>query len=285
MDNIQAGLGAIASEQAFVDRQIALHQKRLTDAIRKLERKILTLFSEQIVRENGRLTNTKAKLLQAQKLHKELVILFEQEFGTAFKSVVKDFDKIAEAIEIRFAAFDEAYKFTGVSQTIISTLKTTALREFEAFGTVMRDRVAAALYEEILVGGKFLALQQAVRSILTGRYSKVGRPMTTYTKQMAFDQVMSFHNQLNLAEASRADLNHFLYYGNAQFNTRPFCRARIGKIFSRTEIESWTHHWDGKSGPAMTHRGGYNCRHSFVPVQQDWFKNKEQDIKDAIRGS
>ncbi len=47
--------------------------------------------------------------------------------------------------------------------------------------------------------------------------------------------------------------------------SRAFCIARHGRVFTREEIQSWTHDWKGKSGPALTHCGGYNCRHHW-----DW---------------
>jgi len=279
MTTIKQGLNAIARDEAFLDRQIKQHKKRLKTAIHSLETKILILFSEKLVREGGRLVNTKVKLKQAQKLHKQLTRMFEAEFGEAVKSVVKNFDDIAAAIEKRFQVFDEAYGFVDVSRETIAALKTAAMREFDAFGVMARERVAAALYDAVIVGGQYNALRSAVRGILSGRYSKVGRPMTSYAGQMAFDQTMTFHNQLNLAEADRTGMDHFLYYGNIQSNTRAFCRRRVGKIYSRSRIESWTHQWDGKSGPAMTHRGGYNCRHSWVPVRKEWFKGNEKEVQ------
>ena len=279
MLTVKQGLDAIRKENVFVERQIKEHQNRLKKAINDLENQILFLFSEKLIRENGRLISTKVKLKQAQKLHKQLTILFEQEFGVAVKSVIANFDTIADAIEQRFKAFDEAYKFVGISKTTISALKTAAMKEFNAFGSMARERVAAALYHAVIIGGQFNALQREIRSILTGRYNKVGRPMTSYAGQMAFDQTMTFHNQLNVAEAARADISSFLYYGNTQANTRSFCRNRVGNVYSRSQIESWTHRWDGKSGPAMTHRGGYNCRHSWVPVRKEWFKGKEAEVR------
>ena len=279
MATIKEGLNAVGRENGSLERSIALHQQRLKKAIGDLERRILFLFSEKLVREGGRLVNTKVKLKQAQQLHKRLTILFEQEFGKAVVSVVKDFDKIAEAIETRFVVFNEAYAFSNVTAETITALKTAVMREFDALGIVARERVASSLYGAVLVGGQFNLLERDIRSVLTGRYSKVGRPMTSYAGQMAFDQGMYFHNTLNTAEADRAGLDHFLYYGNTQSNTRPFCRQRAGKVYSRKQIESWTHSWVGKAGPAMQYRGGYNCRHTLLPVPDSWYKGKEEEIK------
>jgi hypothetical protein len=283
MATIKQGLNAADRENAFLGRQIRAHQRRFRDAIRKLENRILLLLDETLVRKDGRLVNTKVKLKQAQKLHRKLLLLFEQEYGAASVSVVKGFDAVSKAIERRYQAFDDAYKFTDVSKEVVDGLKTAALRDFQAFGAMAREQVAGALYEAVLVGGQYAVLTRSIRSILTGRYSKTGRPMTTYTDQMAFDQTMSFHNSLNISEADRAGIEHFLYYGNTQTNTRRFCRARVGSVYSRKEIDSWTHDWDGKSGPAMTNRGGYNCRHSWVPVEPKWFDGKQQEIRKEAR--
>ncbi len=278
MTTVKDGLNAIGWEDDFLEQQIISQRKRLKAAIVSLEKRILFLFNEDLKRTGGRLLNTRPKLRQAQKLHTRLTILFEQEFGEATKSIVADFDKLAVEMEKRFKAFDESYTSSPATKESVAALKVSILREFAALGVMMRERVAAALYGATIVGGQFKILEREIRAILTGRYSKVGRPMVSYAGQMAFDQTMFYHNALNRAEAQRADINNFLYYGNVQNNTRPFCRRRVGKIFSRQQIESWTHHWDGKSGPAMTHRGGYNCRHTLVPVRKEWFKGREEEI-------
>jgi len=283
MPTIKQGLDAIAKEDAALGNQITKHKKWLKDAILDLENQIVFLFTEKLRRERGRLINTKVRLKQAQKLHKQLTILFEQTYGEAVKSVASNFAEIAKAVEKRFKVFDKAYGFVGVSEEVISALKTASMREFDALGVMARERVAAALYNAVIVGGQFNVLKQEIRSILTGKYSKVGRPMVSYAGQMAFDQTMTFNNQLNLAEADRLGVESFLYYGNVMGTTRSFCRRRAGNIYSRRQIESWTHQWDGKSGPAMTHRGGYNCRHSWVPVQREWFRESETEITGLIR--
>ena len=55
--------------------------------------------------------------------------------------------------------------------------------------------------------------------------------------------------------------------------TRPFCRANLNKVFSEEEANSlWTStRWAGKSGTdPFINRGGYRCRHSFIPYDPEW---------------
>lgn len=56
--------------------------------------------------------------------------------------------------------------------------------------------------------------------------------------------------------------------------TRPFCKARAGKFFHRSEVEAWASmDWAGKMAGTdartiFVTRGGYNCQHSLLPVSK-----------------
>jgi hypothetical protein len=56
--------------------------------------------------------------------------------------------------------------------------------------------------------------------------------------------------------------------------TRPFCEERVGNFYHQKEIESWANiDWQGKrpgttSSSIFIYCGGYNCRHSLIPVSE-----------------
>lgn len=61
-------------------------------------------------------------------------------------------------------------------------------------------------------------------------------------------------------------LDHALYSGTIKNNTRPFCRARVGRIYTVEEVNKWNSlDWKGKIPGADTKSvaGGFRCRHSF----------------------
>lgn len=55
----------------------------------------------------------------------------------------------------------------------------------------------------------------------------------------------------------------YLYIGPKDKRTRPFCKARAGKVFRRKDLTDA----NNQSGlPVMRYAGGYRCRHSIIPI-------------------
>jgi hypothetical protein len=54
-------------------------------------------------------------------------------------------------------------------------------------------------------------------------------------------------------------------------DSREFCRNNVGKTFTEEEINSkWQGSWAGKApGDPFIVRGGYNCRHHWLPIVED----------------
>lgn len=77
----------------------------------------------------------------------------------------------------------------------------------------------------------------------------------------AYNQV--YRNELS----KRADLPHLFYYGSLMRNTRPFCRIHRDRVFTPEQVEQME---NAQLEPPSVHRGGYNCIHSWLPVNADW---------------
>lgn len=58
----------------------------------------------------------------------------------------------------------------------------------------------------------------------------------------------------------------FLYTGPVDGRTRDWCLQRVGKVYTRREIEQMD---NGQLPNAFVTGGGYNCRHSFIAVASD----------------
>jgi len=77
------------------------------------------------------------------------------------------------------------------------------------------------------------------------------------------------YRTLHTKKANDAGIDKFLYFGSLVKDSRDFCIARAGKIFTRTEIESWNNlRWTGKieGSNVFVTLGGFRCRHHLVAV-------------------
>lgn len=92
------------------------------------------------------------------------------------------------------------------------------------------------------------------------------RDLTNKTVESA---VMKFDGAFIAGKAARAGIEKFEYAGGTIETTRPFCADLDGSTLTREEIDDiWSGSWAGKEdGDPMIVRGGYNCRHFFIPVE------------------
>lgn len=261
----------IADDQLnFLDRMSALHRQRMLDSIQALERRIVDRASALKTSESGNLLGAKTNLAQAQKVHSDMTALFDEEYGAASRETVKEYSESLPIIQQQYEDMGEAVKYTGVDRDMVKALKTQDLAAYASYGLAAQDKIAKAVYNHVIAQAPFSALVGEIAAALTGQKDKRGRPLANYAKQMANDGIMNFHNTVNLKKAEDAGFTNYLYVGNIIADSRPFCIARAGNVYTREQIDSWTGTWQGKSGPAFTHRGGYNCRHHWQPVRKEW---------------
>ena len=233
---------------------------------------------------NGRLEGIKVNMKQAQQVHKKLVQDFATEYNIPVNDITGSFGSISDFVEDSYRYLGEASQFSQVAKHTLETLRDSQYEQFLRYGVEAQEAISEAMYNAVIAGEPFSSLLSTVQGILTGHEDRRGRPMILHAKQHAFDSVMNFNNQANLLKSSEIGIEHFLYVGNVITTTRQFCARRVEKIYTREQIEAWNDmDWAGKAGPAMTHRGGYNCRHHWRGVKPEWFDlEKDDDIPTKI---
>ncbi len=121
---------------------------------------------------------------------------------------------------------------------------------------------------------KKTAVEEAVRKLQTEYATdRAGNNLRRYAGQIAHDSVMQFHGQFTVAKAKESGLNHFTYTGTLVRDSRPFCQSMLNKTLTEKEIRDiWKNRsWKGKStGDPFIVRGGYRCRHTWIPTDPNW---------------
>lgn len=109
---------------------------------------------------------------------------------------------------------------------------------------------------------------------LNGKYANtiLGENMRKYASQIAHDSIMQFDGQFTKYKANEAGITSFKYTGTNITTTRDFCRRHLSQVFTEEEARTlWSSRWKGKSGSdPFVNRGGYRCRHSFIPYDPEW---------------
>lgn len=257
-------------------------QRLLSDTIGELERRIMVQTEELMKTKGTRLEGARTNLKQAQQVHRDLTKIFNETYGDGARQVVKGFNKVAGWITDNFKELDITAEFTGADRDMIAVLQRSTMDEFRNYGLAAQRRIQVALYQHVAAMAPFAELQREISAALTGRLAKNGRPLNTYAKQYAFDSTMNFHRAVSVKKADDLGMSHFRFAGAIVQDSREFCVRRAGRVFTKETIESWTYKWGGKSGPALTHQGGHNCRHKWFPVDPRWLSDAEKNKIDTL---
>jgi hypothetical protein len=267
-----------------LDAAIGNAQTVVGRSIKRLEQRIMSSMKALETSKNGELVGPRVNLKQAQKVHQDLAKYFEEMYGTGLHQAMDGFDEVAKAIKDNWPDLDDAIEFTGVDYTVMDTLKKQSLEEFRRFGDGAREQIATAMYDHVVANGTFGGLVAEMAAVLGTGLDKRGNNMARYAKLWANDAIMNFHQAVTMNKANQAGLKSFLYVGNIMRTSRPFCIDRAGKVFTKKEIESWNDMWwDGKRGPAMTYRGGWNCRHHWTPIKKEWLPKGSTRVGDYFK--
>ena len=129
---------------------------------------------------------------------------------------------------------------------------------------------------------KKLQVEEAVRKLHTQYASdRAGNNLRKYAGQIAHDSVMQFHGQFTIAKAKESGLKHFTYTGTFVRDSRQFCGSMLNKTLTEKKIrDMWNNRsWGGKStGDPFIVRGGYRCRHTWIPTDPAWLEETVDDL-------
>lgn len=261
-----------------IDKLLASNEANIVKSIKKLEKKILNLYQSEYPQGKAAF-----KLNQATKIHKNLIGLMETEYNVAMKAITDNYSKVIGAVQTEFAALDLPFGFTKVDNKLFSELQATVYNSFKQLGNKALNDLSQSLYDGVALGSDFGTLVSEMSAALVGLQTVTGVSLTTQAGRYAHDSLMNYYSTVQRRKAKEAKLDHYLYMGNIQFNTRPFCAARAGLVFTEFQIDSWNQlSWRGQSCDVWTCRGGFRCRHSFHAVDPEWIEEGRIEVQSVF---
>jgi len=294
--------------QKALDNLEAQHQELLFKTIQRLEREVVSIASELPTR-TGELYSTrlaieiKPKLQQAiEELYLKPVQTFIKDYDKIAGVIVASYGKLPVPAEFK--------SITEADLVVIQQLKRLAFTNFQNLGNELANTLAGEVYQSTLVGRSFNNMVETIREKINGIYqfsdnkkaqqlveyiannpdgaevntaidelkqtygrTTEGDSFVKYASLLVTDSIMGFDGQLAKFRADELGFNSYLYYGSIIKDSRDFCIKHTGKVYTEEEInEIWAN--DTKQGrdqgsPFIV-RGGYNCRHSWQPIDPSW---------------
>ena len=172
---------------------------------------------------------------------------------------------------------DEVYQSTIVGRPfndVVKNIRSHINGVYQKSNQGEINELVDFINENKFVESQKTQVQSAVTKLQTEYAAdRAGENLRRYAGQIAHDSVMQFHGQFTVKKAKESGLKHFTYTGTLVRDSRPFCVNMVGRTLTEKEIrDRWnSQSWKGKSsGDPFIVRGGYRCRHTWIPTNPDW---------------
>ncbi len=248
------------------------HEAQIKKTLENLEEEIISTISRAT---EGELISTRIaiELRKDIKRHIQETYLFEAD------TIIREYDKIVNEFLNEFGTLNIPDKFKSLTKIDLETINALKYQSFSGFEDLANrylTDISSNVYQNAIAGRSFRDMVKDIKGKVTGLEDRAGKPMSSHAGQLAHDSIMQFDGQFTIHKAKEAGLKHFKYTGTIMGTTRDFCRRHIGNTYNEKQIRAiWTGSWSGKSsGDPFIVRGGYRCRHTWLPVDKDW------DIRD-----
>jgi hypothetical protein len=197
-------------------------------------------------------------------------------YQDAVENHLKVIPKIDDLNAAYFESVSSAFK---PNRVFIKQLQASAIETVNSF--VLQDGLQSQvagplnqiLNQNINSGGSFSGMLKQLEIYTKGNDQVEGR-LLRYTRTYISDVLFNYSRSFQQSVTADLGLEWYSYSGGVQDKTRPFCEERAGKFYHHKEVEAWAAlEWQGKN-PLTTESsififcGGFNCRHSLIPVHE-----------------
>jgi len=252
---------------------------RFISAVEKAQResfnKLISLLDKLKRNSEGKIELTASNLSKIETIGNELQKnLFDKEYGEAVIEFAKEFDTQAIINKTYFKEAFGDFKDKEIFKTILKNAQKRAITDLAdtAIDSNFINPLKEILNASVTNGQNFSDAVKTLRTYIEGN-SEVDGTLLRYVKQVAVDGFSISDREYTKAIAEDLEIEWYLYSGGLIKDSREFCEERNGKYFHKKEVEAWAEidSWKGKipntnDSTIFSFAGGYNCRHSIMPV-------------------
>jgi hypothetical protein len=230
----------------------------LADVWGVLRRRIITLTS-QLEAEGGRVISTQVNLGVARQAAQELQRTIEEAgFGDLIRVALEEMGDLGKYQGLGQTRVARVVREVAWSADTLDAFHDIKLRELVSVSEDAIRRIEQTLLRGI-VGAQDRA--ELLNEVVAELEISLPQAKTIY------DTALSEFSRVAVTSTATGDPDEaFLYSGPIDGLTRPFCLERVGKVYTRDEIDQMD---NGQLDNTLITGGGYNCRHIWAPVPAD----------------
>lgn len=249
--------------EEILDNNASLILKSLESVNSRIRRLVSRLDTD-----GASLVSDKVNLDRAQNARTQILAYFN-EYNDASRAVVDTFATVGPQIRLDFDDIGITIEFTDIDADIIRTFADDTFASMASIGQQTAADIGGLVYSSVLASGDIDDLTLEIQQKLIGLTDKRGTPMSAHAKTLAETKYMEIDAAITKRKADEVDIDKFKYKGSLINDSREWCVAHRNDVLTLEEIEEWRDaSWQGKApGDPFLMRGGYNCRHRWVPIQ------------------
>jgi hypothetical protein len=285
----------MASIEELAKQKIRLYEtapENLATEAKRIEaglwRELLPIIQDLEVDSSGNIIQSDNNIRRIASIIESFnTLLAGKEYQDAVRTFLGTIDKNVELTDEIAKNIEKGFTPSQTNKNLLRLIKLNALDNL--IGAGIRSTVSLPFAQQLIANVAARApLREAVKSlrlIVEGDKDTDGRlaahiKTTSTTAQSVADRSYS------AAVYEELGVQWYRYIGGEIKTTRPFCEHRLDEIFHVKEIEAWGNGknaggiddikkgtWSGRiegtdSRSIFVNLGGWNCRHSIVPVPE-----------------
>lgn len=218
--------------------------------------KLVNTEARRLVRDlrtkDGRLVATKASLGRVLGLRRDLTAALEESGYATFAEQVTDgpLDDLARLVLRGNSVAAKAVSLGAADLKAITAFKTVRFEELLQLGPATAVRLSRLVLDGTLGLQRVDALVDDVSDLLD---------VTERQARTLYDTALSIYSrQIDQLQTTGDPDELFYYAGPLDTKTRQFCVDRVGKVFTRQQLEQAD---NGQLPNPLLTGGGFNCRH------------------------
>jgi hypothetical protein len=270
----------ILAVQALQDKLEADMESALPQVFKELSDDVIDLVSELSLDPDDRAKNLRDIIDLKRKIGDALV--GNALYQSKVKEVLEGYKQLANLSDDFMSLILDDY--TRKQDLYEAILKANVnITKDALLGAGVRDNFSNAIRELLKANIAGVGDKRELRKILTQfiQGTETEKPfLQRYITQVTNDSVMIFNQEYLNTISEDLDIEYYIYSGTIIKDSRPFCVARTGRLFTKEQVKSW-----GKLGPwkgkipgtnektIFVYRGGYNCRHRIWPQNKVQYDN------------
>jgi hypothetical protein len=274
-----------------IDTVISEFSNKFEGSLNSIQKEIYDNVVNEITkldRSGDSIKTSVNNLKQVSKINSNIdSIVLNTDYINNLNEYVKGFNEVQTLMNTYFSAINTSFEVKKVYDAIrILNIETTVESLTQAgLKQALETPIKNILNQSVVNGLSYKELQQSLKIEILGQPKELGG-LERYVSQITHDALYQYQGNYIKAVTDDLDFEWFLYQGGKQITSRCFCLERVGRYFHKSEVSLWGKTpslWDScktkknKGGGRIpetnektiyTYRGGYNCRHQILPVDE-----------------